>query len=261
MDRLLIERVADEMRPLLTGTRFGRAFQTSRFEYYFDLRLPSGNYLFVSIEPAAPRVYLARRRLKDLERAALPPTPFVLQLRSNLANAEFTDIAVVEGERVMKLSFASLDEAGRAVDAGLVIQLTGRSANLFLTDSEDRIVATARSNEGTGQQIDDVFAPPPRPADFKEAPPPALPAISAGETLSEWLDREHLAEAQRREFQTLARNARGQLRSDISKRKKLLANLESDLRGHGDPDRWKRYGDLLLAAAGTAENRDGIIKV
>src|SRR5690606_9993118 len=156
------------------------------------------NYLFVSIEPAAPRVYLARRRLKDLERSALPPTPFILQLRSNLANAELTDIAVVEGERVLKLSFASLDETGRPVDAGLVIQLTGRSANPLLTDGDNGLVATARSNEGPGQQIGDGFAAPPRPADFKEARPAALPTVPPEMTLPEWLDREHIAEAQKR---------------------------------------------------------------
>jgi predicted ribosome quality control (RQC) complex YloA/Tae2 family protein len=169
MDRPLIEKVVDEIRPLAIGSRFGRVFQLSRFEYVFDLRLREGQYLFVSIEPAAPRVYIVRRKLRDLERAALPPTPFALQMRSRLANAEITDMTTVAGERVVEVRLSGVDDAGDQVESGLVIQLTGRSSNLFLTHGDGRIIAAARLNEGTGQEIGDEYAPPPRPEGFTEA--------------------------------------------------------------------------------------------
>src|SRR5690606_11106429 len=124
-----------------------------------DLRLRDGQYLFVSIEPAAPRLYLVRRKLRDLERAALPPSPFALQMRSRLANAEITQMNTVAGERVVELKLTGVDEAGERVQSGLVIQLTGRSSDLFLTDGEGRIIAAARLNRGTGQEIGDKYAP------------------------------------------------------------------------------------------------------
>jgi predicted ribosome quality control (RQC) complex YloA/Tae2 family protein len=41
--------------------------------------------------------------------------------------------------------------------------------------------------------------------------------------------------------------ARRKISSSIRKHRKLIKNLHSDLEKHGDPELWKRYGDLLLA--------------
>src|SRR5690606_17490450 len=79
--------------------------------------------------------------------------------------------------------------------------------------------------------------------------------------VSEFLDAEFEERDRKRRFTALVNNARGKLRSEIAKREKLLDNLLSDREGHGDPEQWKRIGDLLLASAGNAENRDGTIRV
>lgn len=55
---------------------------------------------------------------------------------------------------------------------------------------------------------------------------------------------------------SLAADARKKVRSEITRRRKLIANLEGDLAQHGDPERWRRFGDLLLANVVTA-TRDG----
>lgn len=47
----------------------------------------------------------------------------------------------------------------------------------------------------------------------------------------------------------------------ISKHKKLIANLHGDLEKHGDPEKWKRYGDLILANIHTAERDGDLIKL
>ena len=50
--------------------------------------------------------------------------------------------------------------------------------------------------------------------------------------------------------------ARRKAAADLARRRKLIANLRGDLERHGDPDRWKRDGDLLLANIATAR-REG----
>ena len=47
----------------------------------------------------------------------------------------------------------------------------------------------------------------------------------------------------------------------ISKHKKLIENLHGDLEKHGDPEKWKRYGDLILANIHTAERDGDLIKL
>ena len=45
----------------------------------------------------------------------------------------------------------------------------------------------------------------------------------------------------------LAASSKKKEQRAISKNKKLVQNLRGDLKKHGDPEKWKRYGDLLLA--------------
>jgi predicted ribosome quality control (RQC) complex YloA/Tae2 family protein len=65
---------------------------------------------------------------------------------------------------------------------------------------------------------------------------------------SQQIDRETLA--------ALAAPARRKVVAELRRARKLLDNLRGDLEKHGDPDVWKKYGDLLLANIGTAA-RDG----
>jgi predicted ribosome quality control (RQC) complex YloA/Tae2 family protein len=54
------------------------------------------------------------------------------------------------------------------------------------------------------------------------------------------------------EAERLASGVRRKVLASLAKHKKLVANLRGDLEKHGDPEKWKRYGDLLLANAGNA---------
>ena len=60
-------------------------------------------------------------------------------------------------------------------------------------------------------------------------------------------------EAEREErIYLLAAKARNWFENQIKKGRKLIDNLHGDLERHGDPERWKRYGDLILANARNA---------
>ena len=62
-------------------------------------------------------------------------------------------------------------------------------------------------------------------------------------------------------FEHLALTVRRKAVAEIKKHKKLIDNLHADLEKHGDADRWKRYGDLLLANVHTATRKGDIISV
>ena len=59
----------------------------------------------------------------------------------------------------------------------------------------------------------------------------------------------------------LAAAARRKVLRSIAKDRKLIANLRGDLEKHGDPEQWKRYGDLLLANVGNAVRRGDAVVV
>ncbi len=65
----------------------------------------------------------------------------------------------------------------------------------------------------------------------------------------------------REQFERIVTAARKKVLSSISKQRKLIKNLHGDLEKHGDPETWKRYGDLLLANVHNAVREGNAIKV
>jgi predicted ribosome quality control (RQC) complex YloA/Tae2 family protein len=248
-----ITAIRSELEAELAGHRFGKIFQLSKFDSAIDFRLSDSGYLFISIDPADPRVYLINRRLRDLERSSGNPTPFSLTLRKRLSGAVLSAVKQVRGERVLIFAFDAVDDLGRPVEYGLVAQLTGRSANLFLIDSQSRIVEAARQTRGDGQQVGDVYDAPKRSG---PAPAPDDRITVPDGRISETLDAEYLERSSERRFELLAASARNKLKQETARHQKLIRKLNEDLAGHGNAEKWKRLGDLLLANASNGR-RDG----
>jgi predicted ribosome quality control (RQC) complex YloA/Tae2 family protein len=72
-------------------------------------------------------------------------------------------------------------------------------------------------------------------------------------TLSAAADKHYRELVSRHEFDSLAGSLLAKLRKEITRGKKLQANLKQDLVAHGDPETHKRVGDLLLANISSAK--------
>lgn len=256
MNLATLEKIKDELVATLAGRRPGQIFLLTRNEIAIDFRLPDSLYLFISVDPGDPRTYLIRRRLRDLEKASLNPSSFIQQLKKQISSLTLINIRQIEGERVLIISFAGENELGENRQSSLTIQLTGRSANLFLLDENGFIVDSMRQTNGEGQEVGTTYVAPQRPSRDTTHRDEAVPPTAGFASLSEALDAEGQKKQFEREFQNTASATRAQVKQEISKREKLLRGLESDLIQHGDADKWKKYGDLLLANIATAK-RDG----
>lgn len=60
-------------------------------------------------------------------------------------------------------------------------------------------------------------------------------------------------------FTQLASTVRRKAAGEVRRHERLLRNLDSDLEKHGDPEVWKRYGDLLLASPHAERRNDKIV--
>ena len=249
-----VRAIRIELEAELAGQRFGKLFTLSRLQFAVDFRTPGSTYLFISIEPASPEVYLINRRLRDLERQAVNPGAFAVFVQKRLTGMRLSSVDQFDAERVLAFRFTGTDEMGVDRSYSLIAQLTGRSANLFFLDGNSRIIEAVRETKGIGQNIGDVYSPPSRPAADRPDEAPAI-ELKAGVTLSQRLDEMHAAAEHAKRLKSLAVTARNKLKQQVAKLERLAAKLDADLAGHGDAEKWKRYGDLLLANAGTAKRR------
>jgi predicted ribosome quality control (RQC) complex YloA/Tae2 family protein len=277
MREQLITEVLEELRPALSGRFWGKVFQLSAATIAVDFRTRDGRYLLLSADPARPRLHLIARTVRELERAALTPSPFALVLRKTLGGGTLRRLTQDEGERVVRFDFSVPDATGEERAATLVAQLTGRTSNLFLLDEHGRVVSALRPARGEGQTEGEIYSPPPR-----QTTPPTEPGARTSRgpegvaksgrktpdvrregfsSLSEALDEHYRRLDAERAFDARAASASARLRQQISSLRKLRDNLARDLAEHGDADEHKRAGDLLLANVGTAVRSGGTVRL
>ncbi len=257
MDISTVAAVTQELTERLRGGIFARIFQLSKFSFAIDLQLDDSLYLYINAEAAEPRTYLVKRRQRDLERNSGTPGQFALLMLRRLSGANVSSIEKLSNERIIRIGFANAGEVTRDKSYDLMIQLTGRSANIFLLDDEGFIVDSVRENHGDGQEIGSKFAPPERPLLLDQG----TTAERYEGSISAKLDEYYSEQKAEREFNSLAISAKTKLSGELTKRKKLIRNLEQDLARHGDAEKWKRFGDLLLANIKTAKRAEGTITV
>ena len=248
----LITQIVAELREKLIGRFVGRVFQLGALSFAIDFGIKGGEYLYVSAEPSSPRLYLIKRRLKELEKGSIPYTSFLQLFRAKLDAASVVDIQKDPHDRIVRVILEANDTTTGEQRSYLVIQLTGRASNALLIDSMDRILATLRPLRGEGQQPGETYQPPPEHTEHRQAESPfsshnESPSAAADAYFHE-LDAANL-------FDSHANRLRSRLQQKLKQKRKLRSNLQNDLEGHGDPEQHKRIGDLLLANLGTAVRR------
>jgi predicted ribosome quality control (RQC) complex YloA/Tae2 family protein len=254
VDEQTISRIVSEIKPLLEGRPLGKVFQLSRTALAFDFRTRDGRLLFLSVEPGAPRLYMIARRIRDLEKESLASSHFIYAIRKHLGGGTLLSLTKDLDERIVRFSFDVEDAVGEAHRRSLIAQLTGRSANLLLLGELGHIIDALRPPHGEGQEIGDIYRPPPLHEPKTQS---AHAALSQGTfpSLSEAADDYYSGLEARRAFESRSAAVRARLRKSIAQRRKLQSRLMSDMAAHGDAEEHKRIGELLLANIGSAERR------
>lgn len=248
MDHVLIQRVVEELRPTLTGRFFGKIFQLGPLSFTFDFGTRS-EYLFISVDPSKPRFYLIKRRIKELEKQSIALTSFAQTIRSKLGGAHLVNVSKDPLDRIVRLTFRR-----ELIFSRLIVQLTGRTADLFLVDELNRIQAVLREQ---GQaRLGAKYEPPPRPAKETCDTLPVGPGSPSTQ-----LDAYFAALDAKKLFDSQAKALRSKLTKSIRQQRTLQEHLQQDLVRHGDPEAHKRTGDLLLANIATAVREGNKVRI
>jgi predicted ribosome quality control (RQC) complex YloA/Tae2 family protein len=254
VDLITFEKIIPELRSAIVGRKAGKIFQIAKFDFAIDFRLPDSSYLFISVEPGDPRIYLIRRRLRDLERASNNLLPFAQFLRKRISNAAIIDLQQIDDERALRILLDAEDDLGNRAVYSLIVQLTGRSANLFLADANDIIIERLRETRDDGQEISTKYSPPDRPN--RPTATRSLLSDSFNGSISEYLDSLSIEKKKENGFRTIAAAAESRLKQQTAKLERHRILLEGDLASHGDAEKWKHFGDALLANVATAKRSD-----
>lgn len=250
MQQEIFDAIVNELRRALAGGILGKIYQLTHTSFALDFRRRDSGFLFIDSNPALPRIYLIRSSTRELEKQSISLSEFGQALRVNLSGGILKSIQQDEGERIVRLPFGRVEETGETRQAILVAQLTGRSANLLLLDKNGEITHTQRSLTGLGQSVGEIYQPP----IVRRRSSPDRPFEQGDfESLSAAADHYYQELAAAQAFKNDCTKARNILRHEVSRLLKLQKHLTDDLAAHGDPEKHKRLGDLLLANISAAK--------
>lgn len=129
-----ISKITTDLNTLLVGGRVRGVYQPLRDELYLEIYLKQRTLLLlISIENGFNRIYITDSKPEN------PQNPFSFQmlLRKYILPSYITEIVQINNDRVVKIELAEFK---------IYAELTGRHANIFLTDSQEIILGSMREN-------------------------------------------------------------------------------------------------------------------
>ena len=140
-DAYFLKAVLDELRQKLDGARVEKIHQPGRDTVILQLRCAQGREkLLIAANPAAPRLHLTASNPENPDQ----PPMFCMLLRKHLSGGRLKGITQIPMERAVRFTFDCIDEMGDEVQKSLVVELMGRTCNVYLLDPEDRIIDCLR---------------------------------------------------------------------------------------------------------------------
>ncbi|MFV0387565.1 MAG: NFACT family protein [Pyrinomonadaceae bacterium] len=260
MNEPTLDAIVDELAEELEGAKFGKIFLVEKLRLFIDFRRRDERVLQISLSPGSLSIYLSKQDFRTLDKVSLPPTSFVMQMRKTLGNARVENIEKVPNERIVKFDFLATDEFGKTQNPTLAIQLTGRSSNLFLLDSDSKILGSIRRTHGYGQEISDEYIAPERTESSQIKTRAQFPKGDFS-SLSQALDAYFTRKRSNANLAHTVAEVRKNLNSKLSSNERLKKHLYKDIEKHGSPEQWKKFGDLLLANVYDAERKGDYIIV
>lgn len=133
IDGILMKHLKDELNNVLSGRKIGKIYQYDNFSVAFMFGKIN---LSISINPEMPIVYISEIK----EEGTKIPLNFSLILRKFLSNGILTSVEQMECDRILVFNFSVTDEIGSKNFYKLIVETMGKHSNLFLTDSEFKII-------------------------------------------------------------------------------------------------------------------------
>ncbi len=140
-DAFFMAAVLQEVREKAIGARMEKIHQPSRDTVILQLRCDGGREkLLLCANPAAPRLHFTATNPENPEQ----PPMFCMLLRKHLSGGRLLSVTQQPMERQLRFTFSCIDEMGDQTEKHLIVELMGRTCNLYLLDGNHRILDCLR---------------------------------------------------------------------------------------------------------------------
>ncbi len=246
MGPLTIAHIVDELKQRLTGGIVSKIHQPAERHLVIKVFVRGREErLLICTHPKFPRIHLTDRAFEN------PPSPprFAALLRSRIGGAIIEDISQLDEERIVHIRLKKKEEGGELKSYTLIVELTGKSSNVILTDRSGTVIEALRHFPVEGSV---------RPVlpGLRLEPLPKGPSAGGGEEPLERREGESWNSAVDRYYNGLEReerlaarrrNLRAAVSGALKKARRKLENLQKDRAGALKNLELEKTGTLLTA--------------
>jgi predicted ribosome quality control (RQC) complex YloA/Tae2 family protein len=145
VDNFLLQAIVNELAPVLGGYRPAKVFQLGATDLMIDFRLRDGRWLFISTDPQRLALFLTSRSPKETSDQPRSDTAFASLFKKYLSGARLIGIEKLGYDRVVEFKY-TIEEDSLLKHRNLIVMLTGRGANLLLTE-QSQVLASLRERD------------------------------------------------------------------------------------------------------------------
>lgn len=235
-----LAHITAELHACLSG-KLQRITQPSKEELLFQIRSPGQTHLLaIYLAPPDERLHLVETKPPSLPH----PTAFCMSLRKHLLNKRLTHIEKIPGDRIIHMTWSHPEESFH-----LMVELLPRRANVLLCNEMHELMLSYQGVSATrGLRRGDVYEAPERPYAQEGKPTEDENLELSSENpfaFNQRIAQRFAIQTQTRRIQRYKQMALKVRRTELKKLRRLVQNLERDVKRCNDSLQREADGELL----------------
>ncbi|MBR1424263.1 NFACT family protein [bacterium] len=266
-DALTLKAFIQEQNSFFAGSKINKIQQPTRREIIFSLRNQGKTrQLYVNIDPQFYHVCFMSEENQKKRHIEIPQKPpmFCMLLRKYLNNARIAKIFQPDYERILEIYVESYNEIGDKIYLCLAIELMGKYSNIILYNCDTNIILGCAHNVGADKsQVREVYGTIPYTYPPKQDSEGYLrtkyASLLSNSSLDQIVDKiypqgvnsavdNYYAEKiEQNKIKSLQNTYLHEINNNLKKVEKSLNEMQQQLQKYKSSDRYRLYGDLIMA--------------
>jgi predicted ribosome quality control (RQC) complex YloA/Tae2 family protein len=257
-DTYTLEAFVQEENLFFTGARISKIQQPSRREFLITLRNNGENrQLYINIQPQLYHICFAKPetlKKRQIETPKQPPM-FCMLLRKYIENSKIAKVNTVKGDRIFELLIETYNEIGEKIYLCLAIELMGKHSNVILYNTDTDIIIGCAHNVGSDKsRAREVYGGipyvyPPSPISLNQNFKSLISEYKSenNSSINNFIDNYYSQFIYKDKFGKLKNKYLTTASNKLKKVTKSLDEMNKKILSDGDNDKYRLYGDLLMA--------------
>ena len=245
-----------EQKNFFLWARINKIQQPTRREFVFTLRNNSETrQLYVNINPQFYHVCFMSKDNSSKRVIEIPQKPpmFCMLLRKYLENSRIAKVNQPDGERILEFYIETYNEVGEQIYLCLAFEFMGKHSNVILYNYDTNLIIGCAHNVGAEKSRErEIFGVipyiyPPKQLKFEKKWNSLVESKPEGISVNDFIDDYYSTHIANDKFRILKSNYRSIISQKLKKVSKSLKQMEYKLQSDSDSDKYRLWGDLIMA--------------